>query len=395
MFSGLLRESRGSVVRRGSGVKRDEGHVYAVVNDVELRLFDDLIEAPYASYVHTYARGLGLVGALDSERGVIKYSASKGVLEEIKKRVVDLLEKSGEERKLYVLYVNAKLEDPIVDVEQVSLRNNPLFEKINLVKWHTYTDIIKLYDTFSIKAPVFIGVATIASDIDPELISDNIVDYVELPYTPGAIREALRILGQYSRESSSRDDWDRWWRMIKEALIALKSKLTPPTVKIPAVIPGLIQVKIIVSTMPTEYIEEVRDKPELVSRLRALRKKFYDALHDYAFRAHEFWVLYHDVYVDAVKKLIDEIHGELEKLGFTGKYIWLIDAQLPREFLVDGIRKYMSEKRELYKKLIQEELAGVLTAKRRRQVELERAKIEKEMKKLEKELNYIATTSQI
>jgi len=93
-----------------------------------------------------------------------------------------------------------------------------------------------------------------------------------------------------------------------------------------------------------------------------------------------------------VLKLIDDLHGELESLGFTGKYIWLLDTWLPREYIVEGLREYLEERRELYKKLLKEEQeAKTLTTRRKREIERDKAKLEKEIKKLERELHYLTT----
>lgn len=378
-------EKRGDVGERG--VSGGGLSVYAEVGGVVLRASDSLVEAPFASYVHSYARSLGLIGALDRDRGVVKYSGSRGVVEEVKRRVLDLLDMYGEE-KLYVLFINANLVDCYVDFtdKHASIRTSPLFTGVSLARWHSGSS----------REPVFVGVVAVVSGFDPELISDNVVDYVELPNTPEAVGEVEKLMAQFNKMSPSEDDWRRWWRIIKESLLDLRSRVKPPTAvveKPPAIIPqpGLIPVKTVISRMPTEYIREVRDKPEVVSKLRTIRKKFYDQLHDYAYKAYEHWVLFHDAYSDAVLKLIDDVHGELESLGFTGKYIWLLDTWLPREYIVEGLREYLEERRELYKKLLEEEQTKTLTTRRKREIERDKAKLEKEIKKLERELHYLTT----
>ena len=379
-------EKRGDVGERG--VSSGGLSVYAEVGGVVLHVSDNLVEAPFASYVHSYARSLGLIGALDRDRGVVKYSGSRGVVEEVKRRVLDLLDMYGEE-KLYVLYINANLVDCYVDFtdKYASIRTSPLFTGVSLARWYSGSP----------REPVFVGVVAVVSGFDPELISDNVVDYVELPNTPEAVGEVEKLMAQFNKLSPNEDDWRRWWRIIKESLLDLRSRVKPPTAvveKPPAITPppGLIPVKTVISRMPTEYIREVRDKPEVVSKLRTIRKKFYDQLHDYAYKAYEHWVLFHDAYSDAVLKLIDDLHGELESLGFTGKYIWLLDTWLPREYIVEGLREYLEERRELYKKLLKEEQeAKTLTTRRKREIERDKAKLEKEIKKLERELHYLTT----
>jgi len=167
---------------------------------------------------------------------------------------------------------------------------------------------------------------------------------------------------------------------------------------------GLVKLKLVVFTLPTEYLgsETKYSKDESgkiveskvlsvdPTRARSLRKKFYDALHAVAFKVHDMWALRHDAELSLLNEVISDINEEFKNLLVGNRTIELVDAYFPKEYVVRMLSQYIEERKasmaEIYDKLNKVEKAREKTRLVR---ELEEIKVE--IEKLQNELRYLSS----
>jgi hypothetical protein len=130
----------------------------------------------------------------------------------------------------------------------------------------------------------------------------------------------------------------------------------------------------------------------VISRLpfeqAGLRRKLNEALHRHGYRVFDIWIIRSGADTARLEKVISDIHRELEKSGYKGSYVLLVDAYLPRHILAEGLREYIKERREAYKKALQRELTETDPHKKRIAIR-DRQELEHEIKQLEEELKHL------
>jgi hypothetical protein len=167
---------------------------------------------------------------------------------------------------------------------------------------------------------------------------------------------------------------------------------------------GLVKMKLVVFTLPTEYLgsrtKYSKDESGKIveskvlsidpARARTLRKKFYEVLHAVAYRIHDMWALRHDAELSLLNEVVRDINEEFKNLLVGNRTVELVDAYFPKDYVVRALTKYIEERRasmaEVYEKLNKVEKAS---EKARLLRELEELKTE--IENLQRELRYLSS----
>ena len=168
---------------------------------------------------------------------------------------------------------------------------------------------------------------------------------------------------------------------------------------------GLRQVKLIVFKLPTEYLKsktrmieekengkyyEIKELTLKPAQFRTLRKKFYNALHNVAWKSEIGWITYHDADLSEINKYIDELNSLLKKYNINDeRFIEIIEAYLPQEFLVKELTRYIRERKTSYEYITEKIREQQQKAETLRRLRNEALKLEQQLKKLEQELKYL------
>jgi flagellar biosynthesis chaperone FliJ len=167
---------------------------------------------------------------------------------------------------------------------------------------------------------------------------------------------------------------------------------------------GLVKVKLVIFTLPTEYLgsETKYSKDESgkiveskvlsvdPTRARSLRKKFYDVLHTVAYKIHDMWALRHDADLSLLNEVIDNINEEFKGLLVGSRTIELVDAYFPKDYVTRMLSQYIEE-REASMKEIYEKLNKVEKAKEKARLLRELEELKAEIEKLQRELRYLSS----
>lgn len=170
-----------------------------------------------------------------------------------------------------------------------------------------------------------------------------------------------------------------------------------------------VRVKLVIFKMPSEYshgkvlqekgtgdIVELRIlNKEISSKLRTLRKELNKILHIEGYRVSDLWVLRHNADINRVEKFIEKAHGELTQLGFRVEkpFIVLVDAFLPREFLLDGLNWYITERKRLFE-IYKVRLNTITKIKEKKRMHKRLQLLQRGLRLLEEELKYLEQTSE-
>lgn len=159
---------------------------------------------------------------------------------------------------------------------------------------------------------------------------------------------------------------------------------------------GLIQVKLVVFKLPTEYLNstgefERSDEGWIErrvlkidpARMRTLRKKFYNILHEVAYRVEDMWVLRGNADPRKLDDVLREFHEELRRYGIDiYRHVRIVEAYMPRDYIVEKLSEYIEERKlalnEVVEKLRSENLK-----------EVERRRLQKTLTELENEVSML------
>jgi hypothetical protein len=165
---------------------------------------------------------------------------------------------------------------------------------------------------------------------------------------------------------------------------------------------GLVKLKLVVFRLPTEYLgsktiytktEDGRIVESKVLRVnptvaRSLRKKFYDVLHETAFKIYDMWALRHDADVKKLDEVIGAINEAFKGLLVGERAITLVDAYFPRDYVVNALAKYIEERKATMSE-IYEKLGKVEKAREKARLLRELEELKAEIEVLERELRYL------
>ena len=319
------------------------------------------MEIPDMDYVVKLVKSLGLINMLGQGPIWVYAVGKREIFERAISEVVSALERYRGEKTLYVLYIRDEIGAGSSEVFGGSrVEGYEWLEEVDVVTWNDFSPALK--------------VVAFASEYHPAFLAGRyaFTDYVELPYTPEVADYVKRLLSKYvGLKTKKPEEADKWWSEIRSELLAFKARLQP-AISTAVGEPGeAVRVKIAISRLPFEQT--------------GLRRKLNEALHMHGYRVFDIWVLRSDADTARLEKTISEIHRELEKKGYKGSYVLLVDAYFPRHILAEGLREYIKERREAYKKALQRELTETDPHKKRIAIR-NRQELEREIKQLEEEL---------
>ena len=165
---------------------------------------------------------------------------------------------------------------------------------------------------------------------------------------------------------------------------------------------GLVKLKLVVFRLPTEYLgskteyRKTSDGRIIESKIlsvnpsvaRSLRKRFYDVLHETAFKIYDMWALRHDADLKKLDEIMSVINEAFKNVLAGERAVTLVDVYFPRDYVINALTKYIEERKatmsEVYEKLNKVEK---VREKSRLLRELEELKAEIEA--LESELKYL------
>lgn len=162
---------------------------------------------------------------------------------------------------------------------------------------------------------------------------------------------------------------------------------------------GLVPVRLVTFDLPTEYrgarteydktedgrVREVKVFSVDPTRYRSLRRKFYAVLERCAFKTTAGWVLRGDADVSELNKVI----SELNKLAGESRNVWVIEAYMPRDYVINQLEQYIMS-RELALKDIEGKLKlEKLKESERKRLERRLSELEEVVRKLREELKRI------
>ena len=220
--------------------------------------------------------------------------------------------------------------------------------------------------------------------------------------------ESLRKEWGLVKEEKEKEEEKKEEETIEEEEV----KLTPSEVKRIAESylrrKGLIPLKVIVFTLPTEYLKSktrlVKEKDEGKyieqkeltldpSVFRSLRTSFYkNALHKVAWKSEIGWVLYRDADLTPIHEHIARLNEVLKKYGIDQeRFIDIIEVYAPKDFIVKELTRYIRERKMAYEEIARKIKEEADKVKNIKQAKRTLEKIEEELKQLERELRYIKT----
>jgi len=171
---------------------------------------------------------------------------------------------------------------------------------------------------------------------------------------------------------------------------------------------GLIPLKVVVFTLPTEYLKsktklvKEKDKDKYIEQkeltldpsiFRSLRTSFYkNALHKVAWKSEIGWVLYRDADLTPIHEHIARLNEVLKKYGIDQeRFIDIIEVYAPKDFIVKELTRYIRERKTAYEEIARKIKEEADKLKNIKQAKRTLEKIEEELRQLERELRYIQT----
>jgi hypothetical protein len=165
-----------------------------------------------------------------------------------------------------------------------------------------------------------------------------------------------------------------------------------------------LRVKAIISILPSEYshskmiqerigisISEQRIlRGKITSKLRSLRSKLNDILHVEAYRVYDLWILKHNADISKIEKFINEVHREISKLYHKIKrpIITVVDVYIPRDVLLNGLRQYIEERKNVLEEC-KNKLKMTTETRKKRRLYRSLRELQREIESLEEELKYL------
>jgi hypothetical protein len=165
---------------------------------------------------------------------------------------------------------------------------------------------------------------------------------------------------------------------------------------------GLVKLKLVVFKLPTEYLgsktmySKTEDGRIVESKVlktnptvaRSLRKRFYDVLHETAFKIYDMWALRHDADVKKLDEVISAINEAFKNLLVGERAITLVETYFPRDYVVNALTKYIEERKATMSE-IYEKLNKVEKAREKARLLRELEKLKAEIETLQRELAYL------
>jgi predicted nucleic acid-binding Zn-ribbon protein len=165
---------------------------------------------------------------------------------------------------------------------------------------------------------------------------------------------------------------------------------------------GLVKLKLVVFRLPTEYLgsktiyNKTEDGKIVESKVlnvnptvaRSLRAKFYDVLHETAFKIYDMWALRHDADVKKLNEVMSAINETFRDILAGERAITLVDAYFPKDYVVNALAKYIEERRATMSE-VYEKLSKVEKAKEKSRLLRELEELKAEIEALERELRYL------
>jgi hypothetical protein len=165
---------------------------------------------------------------------------------------------------------------------------------------------------------------------------------------------------------------------------------------------GLVKLKLVVFKLPTEYLGSVtmyaktEDGRIVESKVlktnpsiaRSLRKKFYDVLHEVAFKIYDMWALRHDADVKKLDEIMSVINETFKDVLAGERAITLVDVYFPRDYVVNALTKYIEERKATMSE-VYEKLSRVEKAREKARLLRELEELKAEIETLQRELAYL------
>ena len=161
---------------------------------------------------------------------------------------------------------------------------------------------------------------------------------------------------------------------------------------------GFIKKYLICFNLPTEYrncitkftkengkIIETRELTVDPKTYRTLRKRFYNLLHDIAFKSLPGWILREGEDIT----VLNDVIAKLNKLAGTQRAVYIVESYFPRETLVEWLSQYIAE-RKMSIKEVQKKINEVQKeSKEYKRLKKQLQRFIEELNKLEEEFKYL------
>jgi hypothetical protein len=349
---------------------------YVRFGDVPFNKTSTAIEVPISDTMQSVIQALGLKHSDAREGKWIVYSEKPEFIEYVKKKVLELKNLEQDRDKLYIvkLELQGGAQSRLIRYgrDHADFENNVLFKPLVMLRARSP----QLRG--STKYPKFYGILIISSRLRPDIICNNVKEYVELPDTPEVREEVSTIINEYRHKLSEAGDADvfiKVWDELKskleelkmvyesvkeeaveaEAVKAEEEEPTPiaipeveikpkelevefeaqPTAVMPAPEvrkPELVKIYLLSMKLPSKYLvqkvevregEEVRKwegiSAEIASRLEGIRRKAYDMISKIFANVEDYgvWVAVTEEAVKEAQKISEWVRKELSALPIT------------------------------------------------------------------------------
>jgi cell division protein FtsB len=165
---------------------------------------------------------------------------------------------------------------------------------------------------------------------------------------------------------------------------------------------GLVKLKLVVFRLPTEYLgskteyQKTSDGRIIESKIlsvnpsvaRSLRAKFYDVLHEIAFKIYDMWALRHDADLKKLDEIMSVINEAFKSVLAGERAVTLVDVYFPRDYVINALTKYIEERRATMSE-VYEKLNRVEKAREKSRLLRELEELKAEIEALERELKYL------
>ena len=165
---------------------------------------------------------------------------------------------------------------------------------------------------------------------------------------------------------------------------------------------GLVKLKLIVFRLPTEYLgskteyRKTSDGRIIESKIlsvnptvaRSLRKRFYDVLHETAFKIYDMWALRHDADIKKLDEIMNVINETFRDILAGERAVTLVDVYFPRDYVINALTKYIEERKATMSD-VYEKLNKIEKAREKARLLRELEELKTEIEALESELKYL------
>jgi cell division protein FtsB len=165
---------------------------------------------------------------------------------------------------------------------------------------------------------------------------------------------------------------------------------------------GLVKLKLVVFRLPTEYLgsktqySKTEDGKIIESKVlsvnptvaRSLRTKFYDILHETAFKIYDMWALKHDADIKKLDEIMYTINETFRDILAGERAVTLVDTYFPRDYVINALTKHIEERKATMSE-VYEKLNRVEKAREKSRLLRELEELKAEIEALESELKYL------